>query len=392
MLSITSGQDPCSVLNPALIGTKTALTYTTGSNGIVSTTPGTLKKFIEIPNSLNTSNVLNTSSTAIGSSLSLIKYLSGGTDNTGAKTFGNIGLRKKDISGNDTGALLGIVDTYITVPTGIRSIGYTYTFSSGTGSNAPLTNNEIQTIRDKLLTDKHLLNETELYTENQLKPGASVTSGTESLLYLIKLDKDTPLKDDKLTRKKELETRNLRFFSAFLVEYCFYRVRYTKMLEDYFTTFTQAPASYTTPVTASDTTDTVANLFGTTTEPPKPTSIQQADHLKILTYHMACLKTRMTDMIRLLNSINEYYNGIFTNIQNAINVGELPGSSASLQGSIQVLNQSTEESKKYMTEAQFRQGAMEYTQEKNRNANILLGLYAFLNLTALAIIFRVSSS
>jgi hypothetical protein len=40
-------------------------------------------------------------------------------------------------------------------------------------------------------------------------------------------------------------------------------------------------------------------------------------------------------------------------------------------------------------ESAFRQGIMEYTSEKNRYSNILLGIYAFLNIAVIAVIFNI---
>ena len=54
--------------------------------------------------------------------------------------------------------------------------------------------------------------------------------------------------------------------------------------------------------------------------------------------------------------------------------------------------QSRLEAQKYMTETEFQQGAMEYNSEKNRYANVLLSLYAFLNIAAVAMIVQLSRS
>jgi hypothetical protein len=45
-----------------------------------------------------------------------------------------------------------------------------------------------------------------------------------------------------------------------------------------------------------------------------------------------------------------------------------------------------------MTERDFHHGVMEYNAEKNRYSNILLGLYAFLNISAVAMIIQLSRS
>jgi hypothetical protein len=121
-------------------------------------------------------------------------------------------------------------------------------------------------------------------------------------------------------------------------------------------------------------------------------ALTQQDYLKGLAYHMACLNTRMTDLRRLLAQINTYYAGIFTTIQTQINDGSLIGSNSDLTRKITALNTSSKEANKYLTQAEFSRGVMDYNLEKNRNSNILLGLYAFLNISALAMIFQLSRS
>ena len=388
LLSITAGQ-PCDILSPDL--TRSEETY---SNMVSS--PGTLKTFLQTygptltENSARDYTVRNSRTTVTSSSPSLLRYLKGDIDNQGEKTLFDICLGP--VSGTKT--LQSIVDTFI-IPTISRlNNTYTYTFEGGSGRQSPLTDAEIVTIRNKLLEMNIILKEQELYVADQLQPSAKPTSGQESLLYLYKLS-TTELTDTQLGRMKTLETKNLQFFSAFFVEYCLYRGRYTNMLDDYFTYFTEKDYTNNAPAMSSD----IAMLFQASAgidenqyAPGTTTSLSQGDLLKCLAYHMACMKTRMNDMIRILNSINQYYSDIFSKIQEAINDGSLRGSSEELKNSIMLLNDSANESKKYLSEAQFRQGVMEYTQEKNRNANILLGLYAFLNVTALAIIFRVANS
>ncbi len=401
MLSISNG-NPCGILNTDFAAPATYQTIIGGANG----TKGTLQTFTAAYASKVTTatQVLASTSTA-ASSPRLVRYLSGEQDGT-ARNFSQICLR---VGSTTAGAFEGIVDTYIvgSASKGLnKGATYTYTSESGLGTKAPLTPQNIDAIRTALLTNGSLLKDTELYVDTQLGSSAPAITSTNlpSLLYLYKLT-ETELNSNTLPTNnsvtyreysKTLETKNLKFFSAFLVEYCFYRARYEKMLQDYFTIFQMTDTEYTGSTYAPITSD-IENLMvvGSSSDTgytAQNNTIPRANLLTALAYHMACLKTRMTDMIRLLNSINSYYNSTFTTIQNAINSGNLAGSSKSLQESISLLNASTEESKQYMTEAQFRQGAMEYTQEKNRNANILLGLYAFLNVTALAIIFRVASS
>ena len=79
-------------------------------------------------------------------------------------------------------------------------------------------------------------------------------------------------------------------------------------------------------------------------------------------------------------------------IQQTVNNSTLPGSNTDLTKKILALNTSAEQAQKYMTETEFQQGAMEYNSEKNRYANVLLSLYAFLNIAAVAMIVQLSRS
>jgi hypothetical protein len=108
-----------------------------------------------------------------------------------------------------------------------------------------------------------------------------------------------------------------------------------------------------------------------------------------MAFQMAVVNTRMTDLRRLLGTINEEYNRIFKLIQENINNKNLVGSNSDLTKTVAALQDSAKEAKQYMSEAQFSQRAVEYTQEKNRHATILLGLYAVLNIGALAMIYKL---
>ena len=107
---------------------------------------------------------------------------------------------------------------------------------------------------------------------------------------------------------------------------------------------------------------------------------------------MACLNTRMNDMRSILNHINNYYTSVLNDYQQRLNsMGEI-GSTNDVENKILALQQSADDAQEYLSQADFRKGVMEYNSEKNRYANVLLGLYAFLNISALAVIFHVMRS
>jgi hypothetical protein len=189
------------------------------------------------------------------------------------------------------------------------------------------------------------------------------------------------LTDAQRTTKNTLECKNLRFFGAFFIEYCYYRSRYSALLDLYFNVFTVA--TYAAP--------TVTNLFSTTGDTKytgtASTTMSQADYLKVIAYHLACLNTRLVDMRRLLIQINKMYGSYYKKLQDAINgTSGVSGSTTSVFNSLTALQLSATDTNKYLEEADYRQGVMDYASEKNRYANILLGVYAFLNLSALAVV------
>jgi hypothetical protein len=122
------------------------------------------------------------------------------------------------------------------------------------------------------------------------------------------------------------------------------------------------------------------------------TPISQQDYLRVIAFQLACLNTRITDLRRLLGKISQYYGNIYTNIQSQINSKDsnVAGSNLDLLTKISALNTSAVTAQKYMADLEFHEGAMSYNAEKNRYANILLGLYAFLNVAAIAAIIQVN--
>jgi hypothetical protein len=308
------------------------------------------------------------------SSYRLLQFLSGG--GVGASSNSGVDYTKlKNVLLGTPTAPKFIIDNYV------MSIVSNYTYST---TNSPqLTDANINTIITNLQTDGFLLKKADIYTEGDFSSTSAPTA--PSLLYLYRQEQENKITNDQKTAKTKLETRNLRFFGAFLAEYCFYRSRYQFLLKDYFKVY-----KLWTAKTASGAKEKW--LFSGPGNLPNQytgTSITQGNMLSALAYHMAVINTRMTDLRRILSAINTYYDGIFTELQTTLNNSGAIGSTKHLENTINTLKISAEESSKYLSEAQFKQGLMEYTSEKNRHANMLLGLYAFLNISALAIIFHL---
>lgn len=303
----------------------------------------------------------------------LIQFLSGG--GIAGSGYGSLG---SVILGSETSPET-IVDTYFATKSG-------YLSSYGSMLSKTDLSNIIQTLQSK----GYLLKESDIYNPAQLTTSDTVAVNSQTLLYLYKSEQTNPLTSDQTKRKQTLEATNLRFFGAFLAEYCYYRTRYQWLLQKYFDTYKQSTTTFVAPVRDSP----IYTIFQTSpgqgeNQAANVSQITQSEVLKAMAYQMAITNTRMTDMRNLLSTINEEYNRIYKLIQTNINDKNLVGSNSDLTKTVTALQDSAKEAKQYMSEAQFSQRAVEYTQEKNRHATILLGLYAVLNIAAVAMIYKL---
>jgi hypothetical protein len=314
-----------------------------------------------------TGNVL--ARTEPNSSFRLIQFLSsGGVAGGQFGSLESIVLR----SGN---TLESIVDSFFS------TVSNYSTSIPGTSGFSELSDSQINTIIQELQRKGYLLKKEEIYIETQLgQLSQSPAVASQSLIYLYKVEiGNTPLSGEQQSQKVKLESKNLRFFSAFLAEYCFYRTRYQWLLKKYFSIYTTSP--YTSPTSGSAPLNALV-ISGTNT-------LTQAGLLEAIAKQLAMLNKKMTDMRRLLSKVNDIFSQITKEIQNNINNSELIGSNADLTKTINALQDSAKESKKYLSEADFAKGVMDYNQEKNRYAGVLLGLYAILNVSALAMIWKL---
>ena len=420
-----SSADPCSLLNaanyttlfirnnttpevayPLIVNSGPLITYSSALNA--SSTQ-------DVANPLTGINLTNPilANPSTTSTFRLIQFLSGGGVAAANPSVNYSTLQSLALRTALTAPCESIVDTYIVGAAGLNK-GAAYTYS--TTAAPKISDTEFWVPADantdgsiiaaptsllgKLIKKGYLLSQAQIYNSSQLAAGAPPTSGTESLVYLYRVEQGTTaLSSDQTTMKNTLEATNLRFFGAFMAEYCFYRTRYDWLLNQYFTISAQKTAAnggagatlYTTPTAGT----APYKLFGTGIPLPATSTtsnLLQSDYLIGLAYQMACLNTRMTDMRNLLNKINTYYNAVFVLIQNNINSASVGGGNAALTATITALQSSADTANKYLTQQDFSKKVMEYNSEKNRYSNILLGLYAFLNIAALATVFHLARS
>ncbi len=298
------------------------------------------------------------------SSFRLIQFLSGG-----------------GVTGSTYGSLESVILRSGTTP---QTIVDTYFVSKASNYNSvwgtsPITDTHLLEIIGTLQTSKMLLEANDIYIGSQLTASVPPEVASQSLLYIYKDQMGKRLTSEQEVRKTKLEATNLRFFSAFLAEYCFYRTRYQWLLKKYFTVFNSSPnTSFSIPI------NTLTSGSGSGT-----TSIAKEDYIQAITLQLARLNLKMTDMRRLLSKVNESYSVITTEIQTTINSSNQYGSNTQLVQTINALRDSAKESKEYLSDTDFAKGVMEYNQEKNRYATVLLGLYAILNVAALAMIWKL---
>lgn len=368
-MALPLGGDPASLLNktdfptlwPSALPTSSSTSipaWTSGQN-----TPTTFLGAVRASGDL-TRNVL--ASPDSSSSARLIKFLS----SAGSSKLSEVLLK------NGSGAYESIVDTFIMGP-GSKGQGV----SSYTWTATPTLN--YADIVNSLVSNGYLLSSPELYNPAQLSADATTPAAdSESLVYLYSLQNNNKITSVQTTRMQALEAKNLRFFGAFLCEYCFYKTRYDLLLAELFRIYVIPVASYTGFSSSTSFISTLAvNPSGT---------ISQNDSLQILGEHLARLNTRMSDMRRILAQINTYYSGVFTSLNARVNDASLPGSNSNLQSTIVQLQTSADSATDYLAEKDFQKAAMEYNSEKNRYANIMLSLYAFLNIAALATVFQLA--
>ena len=370
------------------------------------------------PAELDANILLNPSMT---STYSLEKFLSGGGVANASgdfKKLGNVLLSVGVAQGTSGRTYQSIVDNYFVEKLG--STPYTYSTTSSPkltasmlwapSDSAALINGTTTTsVIGNLIKNRLLLSEREVYNPSDFDPNLAIPpANTESLMYLQSIANyssgassttdggttRTTITQGQETRRTTLEARNLRFFGAWLAEYCYYRSRYNWLVKKYFQIYTTQ--TYEAPNITMN--STLAKLFaGPGSGPNQYTeatkaALPQSEYLRCLVYHLACLNTRMVDMRFLLGKISEYYSDVQTTIQNAVNSNTTLGSNKDLTDKLAILNDSAANVQKYITERDFRQGVMEYNSEKNRYANILLGLYAFLNILAVAVIVQIKQS
>lgn len=369
------GESICAKFNTAAAGgypnlwIKTTETEPTAYTAIASTggQTKTLKEVVPTYSSTNTSTILDLNS-AVNRADPIEMFMRGQSvaSTGGAALTLASGLLK---SGSTTKYISEYLYGTDTLPDPVANA------TNVASSTLSTSGKTISIIFNELIRDSLILKSDEIYNT----PDSTGKASRTSLIRLYQAGITLTTAEQGL--KTTLEQRNLKFFSAFLMEYCFYRTRYFYMLQKYFTTFQDE-----NPGTKYDT--VVNSLPGPTLTTTGVTNQQL--YMNRLAFHMARCNMVMADMRKLLAQIRSYYDTIFQNVQTNIQGDKtITGSDSSVRSAVNSLQDSAEKLKTYIHETEFRKAAMEYNQEKNRYGSMLLAFYAVLNLSALAMIYKL---
>lgn len=236
---------------------------------------------------------------------------------------------------------------------------------------------DTKTIINQIVSDSNLCSSDDIFNSNLYTPGGSLTGMSLAALYQAQ-----PISPESQAQITMLENRNLNFFSFFTYEYCYYHTMYSFLLTEYFN-------EYASPSYASK--PNIAYLRNSSNIAPQPgtSSAAQASRLDALVYTLALVNSRMNDMRTLLSGIQSYYSDSLNNLNTLLNNSTNIGGNIDAEKKITALISQTSSIKNAKDASDFTKGVMEYTSEKNRYSNILLGIYAFLNIAAIAIIFNI---
>jgi hypothetical protein len=278
-----------------------------------------------------------------------------------------------------------------TLPSGKQSIvtALGYPIPNSTYSNDFKKSTATPTDMGKVVTDLikvgDLCSSNDIYSITQYN-GTNAPNLSLTTLYRT-LDASNVSVGDKVPIKAQidvLQNKNKMFYSFFVYEYCYYNTMYTTLINEFFNEYKNS--SYPTNIL------NIGNLKDSqgATAGPGSTATAQATRLDSIAITMARVNSRLIDMRALLSAIQNYYSAALQNYQETLNADTNNlGSDMNVQDNVTYLHNQAPHVEHAKDQSHFRQGIMEYTSEKNRYSNILLGIYAFLNIAIVAVIFNI---
>jgi hypothetical protein len=236
-----------------------------------------------------------------------------------------------------------------------------------------------------IIANKDLCSSNDIYSTTSFTGSASIPGLSLTTLYNIRATSNLNSQDLSSVNSNidKYENKNKMFYSAFVYEYCYYNTMYTTLLQQYFNEYTSnAPTSRLSNITLLKDS---ANHSCTTAA----TSADQASRLDGIVITLARVNSRMTDMRNLLTAIQNYYSTAVQTFQTTLNGVGTMGSDTDAENKVTYLMNQSLNVQAAKDDSIIRQGIMEYTSEKNRYSNILLGIYAFLNIAIIGVIFNI---
>jgi len=252
---------------------------------------------------------------------------------------------------------------------------------------------DLTTIAGNIINAGDLCSSNSIYNTNVYTDSSSISSLSLTTLYQT-LGRSNLNPADKAAIQSQidmLQNKNKMFYSFFVYEYCYYNTMYTSLLDQYFKEYSSPNGFTRFPNIAflKDSADLSAvndYIQGTSTAVQ---GANQSSRLDAIVITLARVNSRLTDMRNLLNTLQNYYSTSLQNLQKTLNSNGIYGSDADAEAKVTSLISQSVKVENIKDESTFRQGIVEYTREKNRYSNILLGIYAFLNIAIIAVIFNI---
>ena len=278
---------------------------------------------------------------------------------------------------------------YPLLPSATRSIVTEYLrYPIGTYSNdfrAHGTFSNLSSVVSTLIASNDICSSSNIYNTNVYTGSNSIPGLSLTTLYQLLTRTDLPPEDAAAIHRNinTYEMKNKIFYSFFVYEYCYYNTMYTQLVQQYFHEYTSnSPTSRFANIGLLK--DSRGNSCTTAS-----TADAQASRLDAIAITMAQVNSRLTDMRNLLSALQDYYSSALQNLQATLNSRGQLGSDNDAQAKVTLLMNQSTNVQMAKNDASVRKEIMEYTSEKNRYSNVLLGIYAFLNIAIVAVIFSV---
>jgi hypothetical protein len=243
---------------------------------------------------------------------------------------------------------------------------------------------DLSSVVSNIIMARDLCSSNDIYSSTPFTGSSSISGLSLTTLYNIRATTNLNSNDLLAVNSNidKYENKNKMFYSAFVYEYCYYNKMYTTLLQEYFKEYTSVSPSRLSNITLLRDSTNKACTTGTS-------NTDQASRLDGIVITLARVNSRMTDMRNLLSAIQNYYSAAVQTFQNTLNQGGVMGSDTHAENKVTYLMNQSLHVQAAKDDSIIRQGIMEYTSEKNRYSNILLGIYAFLNIAIIGVIFNI---